>query len=165
MTKQYLSENTELMKEWDWKANADLAPSSLTLGSHKKAWWKCPKCKGKWQAYISDRTGKDSRHHTKCPYCSGRKVLSGFNDLATINPRLASEWHPTKNGNLKPVDVTIGSGKKVWWKCSKCGHEWQAIIESRVLYHRGCPACSNKVCVPGKNDLATTQVKVNTPAE
>ena len=37
MTKLYLSENTELMKEWDWEANQDLNPKEITCGSQKKS--------------------------------------------------------------------------------------------------------------------------------
>lgn len=140
------------MQEWDWEANADLDPAKITYGSEKKVWWKCPKCLGKWQAAVCDRTRKDK---TGCPYCAGRKVLPGFNDLATINPRLATEWHPAKNGDLKATDVTVGSHRKVWWKCS-CGYEWETPIADRAWNHNGCPACSNKVCIPGRNDLATT---------
>ena len=46
--------------------------------------------------------------------------------LAARRPRLAAEWHPTKNGNLQPSDVTPGMGKRVWWRCSADpDHEWQ----------------------------------------
>ena len=41
--KKYISEIPELMKEWDWEANADLDPTKITCGSGKKAWWKCSK--------------------------------------------------------------------------------------------------------------------------
>ena len=68
-------------------------------------------------------------------------MLRGFNDLATVNPRLAKEWHPTKNGDLSPFDITAGSGKKAWWKCSQCGYEWETIIANRTKGH-GCPKCS-----------------------
>ena len=37
--------------------------------------------------------------------------------LADRNPELAKEWHPIKNGDLTPAQVTPGSGKKVWWIC------------------------------------------------
>src|SRR5262249_388119 len=43
-----------------------------------------------------------------CPYCAGKKV-SAENCLLTVNPEVAAEWHPTKNGSLTPADVT-GSG-------------------------------------------------------
>lgn len=49
-------------------------------------------------------------------FCAKTKaVWPGFNDLATINPKLAAQWHPTKNGDLKPTQVTANSGYKVWW--------------------------------------------------
>ena len=41
------------------------------------------------------------------------KLVRGKNDLKTINPQLADEWHPTKNGTLQPTDVVYGSGKKL----------------------------------------------------
>ncbi len=37
--------------------------------------------------------------------------------LAEVNPALAKEWHPTKNGDLTPFDFAAKSNKKVWWKC------------------------------------------------
>ena len=46
------------------------------------------------------------------------------------NRELLEEWHPTKNANLTPHNVTYGSKKKVWWIC-KNGHEWQASICDR----------------------------------
>ncbi len=65
----------------------------------------------------------------------------------TIRPDIAMEWHPTKNLNLKPTEVTSGSNKRVWWKCSRCGHEWQAIIAKRTSFRSNlrpsdCPNCS-----------------------
>ena len=55
------------------------------------------------------------------------RLMTGLNDLATVNPDLAAEWHPTKNAPLLPSQVTGGSSKKVWW-LGKCGHEWEAVI-------------------------------------
>ena len=51
------------------------------------------------------------------------------------NPQLVAEWHPTKNRDLTPKDVTAGSNKKVWWQCEK-GHEWEAVIASRTCHGR-----------------------------
>ena len=42
--------------------------------------------------------------------CAKRKI-----SLEEYAPDLAKQWHPTKNGDLKPMDVTYGSKKKVWW--------------------------------------------------
>ena len=147
--KRYISDIPELMAEWNWEKNNALGldPSKLTYGSDKKAWWKCGKGH-EWEAKIS------SRSRNGCPYCGNRLVLVGYNDLATTHPNLAEEWHPTKNGDLKPTDVTYGSGKKVWWKCNK-GHEWFAAISDRTK-GIGCPYCSNQQVLIGYNDLQTT---------
>jgi hypothetical protein len=45
------------------------------------------------------------------------------NSLATLFPKLAKEWHPTKNAPLTPADVFPGTHKKFWWKC-KGGRVW-----------------------------------------
>ena len=79
----------------------------------------------------------------KCPICSGQKVLEGFNDLATVNPSLAREWHPTLNGKLTAKQVTAGSSKKkVWWLCPR-GHEYQATVANRSN-GTGCPICKKE---------------------
>ena len=74
-------------------------------------------------------------------------------NLALINPSLATEWHPTKNGNLIPEYLAANSSKKVWWKCKK-GHEWQASLHNRSK-GKGCPYCSGRTAVSGENDLKT----------
>ena len=117
MPKKYISDNAALMKEWDWEKNQDLDPNQLLYNSGKKAWWICSKGH-KYEQSIVKRT---SRGYS-CPVCSGHKTLVGYNDLATRAPEIAKEWHPTKNNLLKPSDVTFGSNKKAWWKCSKCGY-------------------------------------------
>ncbi len=139
--------NPTLAAEWNCEKNGNLTPSDVMLGSNQKMWWKCSK-EHEWQAKIGDRNKGQG-----CPYCAGVKVLKGYNDLQTLNPDLAAEWNYEKNGNLTPMDVTPGSDKKVWWKCSK-GHEWQAIIGSRNK-GRGCPYCAGRKVLKGYNDLET----------
>ncbi|MBR2041111.1 MAG: zinc-ribbon domain-containing protein [Oscillospiraceae bacterium] len=75
--KQYVSDNAQLMEEWDWKKNTDFDHSQLTLGSGKKVWWKCSKGH-EWQATIKSRNKGNG-----CPYCSGRFAVKGENDLQT----------------------------------------------------------------------------------
>ena len=78
-----------------------------------------------------------------CPYCCtpSKKLLRGFNDLQSQFPIVAKQWHPTKNGDLKPFNVMSGSEIKVWWLCSKCSNEWQAVIYSRTFNNNGCLIC------------------------
>ena len=125
--------NPILAKEWNYEKNNGLTPTDVMPNSSKKVWWKCSEGH-EWQAIIADRN-----RGCGCPYCAGRKVAKGYNDLQTVNPILASEWNFEKNNGLTPMDITPNSGKKVWWKCSK-GHEWQARIANRNK-GSGCPYC------------------------
>ena len=145
--KKYIIDNVELMAEWNWERNTDVAPAQLTLGSHKEVWWKCSKGHV-WQATIHNRSKGRG-----CPYCSGNIVLTGYNDLQTVNPTLAEEWNYEKNGNIKPEHFTANSGKNVWWKCDNV-HEWQATIYNRNN-GKGCPYCAGKKVLKGFNDLQT----------
>ena len=79
-----------------------------------------------------------------CSICIGRQVgLS--NCLATKNPKLAKEWHPTLNDDLTPYDVTANSGKDIWWQCSKNPkHVWKDFIYNRNYKKFECPYCSGK---------------------
>ena len=63
------------------------------------------------------------------------KLIVGINDLATIYPNIATEWHPTLNGNLHPNEVFSSSSKMVWWVCDK-GHSYQQTIKNRTLKQR-----------------------------
>ena len=145
--KKYVSDNPVLMAEWDWEKNTALNPSELSSGSHIKIWWKCS-LGHSWESSVSKRfIGQ------KCPYCSGKKALKGYNDLSTTNPELVSEWDFQKN-DIPASEFRPMSNKKVWWKC-KNGHSWEAAISKRVL-GEGCPICKGKKILTGYNDLCTT---------
>lgn len=138
----------ELAAQWNYEKNGKLTPRDVTLHSGQKVWWKCLKCGCEWKAAVSDRV-----IGTQCPVCSGKMVLPEANSLQALRPELAAEWHPTLNGDLTPDQVTIGSKKKVWWKCKE-GHEWQASICNRKK-GSGCPYCAGERVIPGETDLAT----------
>lgn len=139
--------------QWHPTLNGELTPQKVKQHSNKKVWWKCD-CGHEWEARIDARVRGNG-----CPICSGRIPLPGHNDLASLNPKLAAEWHPTKNGELTTSQVTICSAKKVWWQCAK-GHEWCASIENRSAYGSGCPICSGRQILLGYNDLGTVLPKL-----
>ena len=89
----------------------------------------------------------------KCPICSGARVIAGINDLATLEPLLVKQW--SKKNKIKPTEVSIGSHKKVIWRCEK-GHEWEAAVKSRTINKTGCPYCSHNKVLAGFNDLIGT---------
>lgn len=142
-----LSQMPELAKEWDYELNGELKPENVTIGSNKKAWWKCEKGHS-WQTTINHRS-----KGTGCPYCSGRNVSTGVNDLETKYPQLAKQWNFEKNGEIKPSEISSHSHKKVWWRC-EYGHEWQASVANRSK-GRNCPICGSKKVLSGYNDLET----------
>lgn len=164
--------NPELAIEWHPTKNGSLTPSDVTFGSHKKVWWLFPyddPVTGKhfdfeWIAPVCDRS-----QDRNCPFLSSpaKAVWKGFNDLATTNPELIQEWHPTKNGELKPDQVLAGSEQKVWWYLPyddpKTGKhfvfEWRSMIISRAK-GIGCPYLSGKAILCGFNDLSTTNPEV-----
>lgn len=136
---------TYLLGQWD-EANAPLTPQTISYGSKQKVWWRC-KAGHRWQAPVYSRTSGAG-----CPYCRGKAVLTGDNDLASLNPGLAQQWDFKKNEPLRPSDVLPGSSRGVWWRC-EYGHEWMAAIKSRTA-GTGCPICTNRIAVPGENTLA-----------
>lgn len=99
---------------------------------------------------VTGYAGKEYGQHLwrckGCPYCVNKKVLVGFNDLASIEPKIAAEWHPTLNGALTPEKVTAGSNRKVSWLCPE-GHVWRTAISNRTNAKKrtGCPVCAGNV--------------------
>ena len=91
-----------------------------------------------WEAAIDKRAVGE-----KCPICQGKKILIGFNDLATTHPLLSKEWDYGKNNGIIPTNVSKGSDKKVWWKCNR-NHSWQSAISSRAS-GIGCPMCAKEL--------------------
>ena len=126
--------------QWLAARNGAVTPQTVSPYSNRKVWWRC-ELGHEYQAAVSGRTMNGSG----CPYCAGRRVLRGFNDLTAAEPKLAAQWHPTLNGALTPEMVTVGSHKKVWWQCPE-GHVWKAMVYSRAGSQKcGCPVCAGKV--------------------
>ena len=136
----YFIENTTLQNEWAPDLNTERI-EDLKPHSRVKVWWRCG-LGHSWQAVVFSRTREKA---SGCPYCAGRLVLPGFNDLATLKPKLAEQWYEPLNGELTPDRVTLGSNRKAWWRCGD-GHVWQAAIYSRTRTRAaGCPVCAGTV--------------------
>ena len=131
----------DVLTKWDFEKNTEFTPQQLTASSHKEVWWKCEKGHS-WQVRVQSITGLKSGT-TGCPYCNGKRVEKGVNDLATLRPEIAAQWCYERN-ELTPDQVTVGSKRRVWWECAE-GHKWQAIIFARTgKSSSGCPICSRK---------------------
>ena len=127
-------EHPELALEWSDK-NGNLKADSVKSNLDRKVWWKCRECDYEWQAVIRSRV----RGKNKCPVCNQVKLLKGVNDLTITDKDISEEWSK-KNNRFHPEDFVRTSGKKVIWKCSKCGNEWKAKIKDRVNGNV-CPSC------------------------
>jgi rubrerythrin len=147
-----------LIKEWNYVKNGNLKPEMFSVGSAEKVWWICSKCKHEWKSAINGRTPPRS---SGCPKCAIDKSGETFHknyikkngSLIDVNPKLAEDWHPTKN-TISINDITESSPKKVWWLCKKCGHEWFTSPNNRNR-GIGCPCCYGRVPKQGLNDLET----------
>jgi DNA-directed RNA polymerase subunit RPC12/RpoP len=129
-----------LLREWHYEKNNErgITPENIGSASSLKVWWKCP-LGHEYDMQISDR----SKENGQCPFCAGRRLLEGFNDLASQYPDVALDWDYEKN-DLPPNEVVQHSSKKAHWKCHVCGHKWSATIAKRTgPQPSGCPRCVN----------------------
>ena len=136
----------QIASQWDYSKNNEIDPKRITVYSRAKVWW-VGECKHEWQATINRRF-----NGSKCPYCSRSRAMIGLNDFASKHPKLLREWDYERN-IIAPSEVTAGSKKKIWWKCSK-EHSWQASISNRVAKEAtNCPYCSGRKIFKGFNDF------------
>ncbi len=141
-----VSDSQEMLKEWDYEKNK-LSPKEVALNSNKKFWWICAK------GHSYDMSPSHKNVGQGCPYCSNRRVLSGYNDLATCNPELLKEWDYDLNTGISPKDFVPGSTKHVHWICSNCGNKWVTDIRHRAYRKTGCPVCSESKRAQSRHEL------------
>jgi hypothetical protein len=128
-------------------------PTKMAAGSVKKLGWECSKGH-RWSTTVLSRT----RNKTGCPYCAGKKILPGFNDLKTLFPDLSGQAY-----NWDPSSVSPNSHKKLEWICKE-KHTWKTSPNSRITSNKrsssinsnGCPYCWGRAAFEGFNDLKTT---------
>lgn len=127
-----------LMDYWDFEQNSkhDIDPSTISVTSHKIVYWKCANGH-KW----AEKVETIYRRKTKCFYCSGRQVLTGYNDLQTLYPEIAAEWDYDKNDET-PDKVSPNSEKSYFWICPK-GHHYSKTVNRRTHSKQSihCPKC------------------------
>lgn len=139
----------DIVEEWDTERNSPLNPHEISAGSSQKVWWICKNDnRHRWQAYICNRTQKK----VDCPYCAGQLTMEP-DSIYALRPGLMADWHPTKNGDLDPKTISLGSQKRIWWRCQS-GHEWSTMAFTRAKDDKGCPYCTGRKASE-KNSLAT----------
>ena len=149
----------EVAAEWDWEANGERTPETVTAGSLIKAAWRCGLCGHSWSAFVCSRT---RRQGTGCPQCAreARRIRTRQPSISTGARHLLAEWdwEANETDGWHPDTVTQGSMKKVHWvlreEC-KLGlvHRWQASPNQRIGERSGSPFPSG-VAVCACNSLA-----------
>jgi Zn finger protein HypA/HybF involved in hydrogenase expression len=128
-----LSQAPDIAKQFS--SRNQILPSEVLVTSRKKYIWECEHCANTWEARPDSRL-----RNSGCPFCSGRYATIKT-CLATVNPKLAEQLHPVRNGDVTAFNLTPHSNKKVWWVCPTCRHEYQATVSNRSK-GRGCPECA-----------------------
>jgi hypothetical protein len=136
----------EILQFWDYEANPDIDPSKVVAGTPRKAQWICS------LGHKFDSEIRAQASGLKCPVCSGRRVLPGFNDLATTHPELAKQWDRERN-KKDPTEISAGAALKAFWLCDQ-GHSFQTQVAIRKK-GIGCGFCANLKVWPGFNDIET----------
>jgi len=104
-------------------------PSKIVAGSNKVFSWKCKK------GHVWERRAIEMFNGQRCAVCLGRKLLIGYNDLATTHPELIIEVD-----GWDPQTVSFGTMNKKRWICN-VGHRWTSSVNDRAM-GSGCPTCA-----------------------
>lgn len=134
----------DLAKRLDKDKNVGINVENFSPKSGQYVWWKCDVCGHSWRSKIA--TVVNSKGN--CPQCYHAYMtnnvieyrLNKSGSLTDHYPELLTEWDYDKNIDFNPNEMLAKSNKKVWWKCQKCGREWQAKIAKRTA-GEGCPHC------------------------
>ena len=133
--------------EWHPYRNGDLTPEEVGPGSGRLVWWLCPRGHD-YQTPIQKRTGPEK---AGCTTCSGRKLVSGVNDLATRYSAIARDWDVRRNG--MPASQVVPGCQLRWWTCSY-GHTQHQSFGNR-LKSGGCTLCEPAERVAGGTQKGT----------
>jgi len=120
-----------LVGELDYELNRGLTAAHIASSSSKKVWWRCPK-DHRYPATPNNRT----LNRQSCPVCLNRSIQTGANDLLTLRPAIAAQWHPANPG--LPSTRGLSESAPLLWICAD-GHIEEMSIMKRVA--RGCTPC------------------------
>lgn len=119
------TEYPSIVEQWDYEHNLK-KPEEYLPFSNDKVIFKC-QFGHSWQDKISAVVSGN-----RCEVCYPRKEYQSVSEeynLAHTSPELAKEYN--KNNIIPAHEVSPYSGKKVWWICSFCSHEWETTVDNR----------------------------------
>lgn len=149
---------------YSYDKNDGVNPEKLELANSEELWFIGTTCNHEFKTTLGNILRKDREN--KCPYCEGRRILIGFNDLKTKYPEFFNgenkiQWNEKKNKDEGVLldNISEGSLKPSWFIC-KNGHEWKANTHNVFVLGKGCPYCGGKKSIIGKNDLTITHPEI-----
>ncbi|EIU09141.1 hypothetical protein MA5S0422_3003 [Mycobacteroides abscessus 5S-0422] len=143
----------DIAAEWHWSNGIDA--SMISWCSARRGTWQC-KLGHRWETSVNSRVDA----YSGCPTCAGQRAVTGVNDLVTMRPDLATEWHP--DNDLSPHEVAYASSYRAMWRCAAHGHTWAVTVAGRTSRGDGCSVCAGRTVLPGFNDLASQYPSIAT---
>jgi hypothetical protein len=157
----YLEDSySEILSTFDSEMNDGVEARKLFSRSPGEYWWKCSESsfahsyKSSVKARIANR---------RCPYCSGTKILPGFNDWKTLYEVELMDllWDYKKNVDsngypIEPENLGVDDREMRYWKCLKGDHERVISISSAIQGWRlgkTCRTCAGFRAVSGVSDI------------
>lgn len=89
----------------------------------------------------------ETKPHARCENCQCEKC---FNKSFAKHEK-AIFWHPTKNGHIRPRDISLKNNKKCWFKCGECNHSFDIRLGDCVRKNTWCKFCANLSQCDDKN--------------
>lgn len=150
----------DVAAEWHPTLNGSLRPTEVAFTSGQRAWFQCSECGHEWQTIVANRGAGRG-----CPVCGRKKrdramtdgFVRHFGSCLDGQPLLQREWAADLNRGIDPTKINRSSRLKVYWRCSECGHEWQAEIRNRVQQGKGCPVCGRRKTAEANLEKALQQ--------
>ena len=121
---------------------------------HTHAFWTCDK-----EHEFDDTFFAIDSRGFRCPFCSGREIISNFNDFMTLYPEYARDYDEVRNALPANKISPKNSDMEIFWRCRK-GHSFQRSVRTHIISRGICPVCSRYVLVPGANDLLTAYPRI-----
>lgn len=125
-----------------WSDKNDISPFHFSKYSKDAVYLRC--INGRHQDYLTRPC--DFVIYRHCPICTNKRVLRGFNDIATTHPEIVNYFVDINDAYTH----TWGCTDKVWIKCPICGHQQLCKIVQVAHRNYRCQACSDGISFANK---------------
>lgn len=128
---------------WNYDKNGDIKPRKLFKFCNAKFYFTCSDC-----SHIFDIALNNLRQGKWCPYCVNKKLCDDINcefcfDNSFASHKKANLW--SSKNEITPRMVAKCTGKKYWFRCVDCTHEFETNISNISNDDtKFCPICSSQ---------------------